>query len=144
GGGEHIDCSGAIVMPGFISTHNHQYECLQRSIIPDGIIVFPGNAQQQSAAWPYEAYGTVVQSIWTAGRLPNPAAPGTFLWDLGRPPYDPEDCYISELVACPSQITQGVTMGTDTSQASHPPEYSDALIQRMVDPARRMAYDYAQ
>src|SRR5207245_3839668 len=24
-GGEQIDCSGAIVMPGFISTHNHQY-----------------------------------------------------------------------------------------------------------------------
>src|SRR2546422_2763485 len=116
-GGEQIDCSGAIVMPGFISTHNHQYECLQRSIIPDGIIVFAGNAQQQSTAWPYEAYGTVVQSIWTAGRLPDPVAPGTFLWDLGRSPYDPQDCYISELVACLSQITQGVTMGTDTSQA---------------------------
>jgi len=141
-GGEQIDCSGAIVMPGFISTHNHQYECLQRSIIPDGIIVFAGNAQQQSTAWPYEAYGTVVQSIWTAGRLPNPAAPGTFLWDLGRPPYDPEDCYISELVACLSQITQGVTMGTDTSQASHTPEYSDAMIQGLMDSGRRMVYDY--
>src|SRR5438034_549972 len=141
-GGEQIDCSGAIVMPGFISTHNHQYECLQRSIIPDGIIVFAGNAQQQSTAWPYEAYGTVVQSIWTAGRLPDPVAPGTFLWDLGRSPYDPQDCYISELVACLSQITQGVTMGTDTSQASHTPEYSDAMIQGLMDSGRRMVYDY--
>lgn len=34
-------------------------------------------------------------------------------------PYDPEDCYISELVACLSEISEGVTWGTDTSQANH-------------------------
>src|SRR5437016_201172 len=28
-----IDARGMIVMPGFITTHNHQYECLQRTII---------------------------------------------------------------------------------------------------------------
>src|SRR4029079_2159517 len=32
GDAEVIDCSGAIVMPGFITTHHHQYETLQRSI----------------------------------------------------------------------------------------------------------------
>ena len=32
-----------------------------------------------------------------------------FIWDLGRVPYDPEDCYISELVACLSEISEGVT-----------------------------------
>ena len=31
-GGEVVDCRGTIVMPGFISTHNHQYEAIQRSI----------------------------------------------------------------------------------------------------------------
>ena len=33
---EEIDCSGTIVMPGFITTHHHQYETMQRSIIADG------------------------------------------------------------------------------------------------------------
>src|SRR5207253_11282104 len=32
---EVVDCSGTIVMPGFITTHNHQYESIQRSLIPD-------------------------------------------------------------------------------------------------------------
>ena len=141
--GEVIDASGMIVMPGFITTHNHQYECLQRSIISDGLIVFAGNASQESALWPSEAYGTVVQSIWTAGRIPDPAVPGQFIWDLGRPPYDPQDNYISELVASLNQLTQGITMGTDTSQASHTPEYTDAMIQALVDSGRRMVYDYS-
>ena len=33
GDAEIVDCSGTIVMPGFITTHHHQYETLQRSII---------------------------------------------------------------------------------------------------------------
>src|SRR4029078_6113454 len=36
--GEVIDCAGTIVMPGFITTHHHQYETLQRSLIPDGLL----------------------------------------------------------------------------------------------------------
>ena len=59
-------------MPGFISTHNHQYEAIQRSINADGLIVFAGDADQQPTdptSAVYEAYGTVVQNIWTAGRL---------------------------------------------------------------------------
>ncbi|HKE78794.1 MAG TPA: twin-arginine translocation signal domain-containing protein, partial [Solirubrobacteraceae bacterium] len=70
--GQRIDCSGMIVMPGFISTHNHQYEAIQRSMIPDGLIVFPGDADQQQTSTTnavYEAYTTVVQNIWTAGRI---------------------------------------------------------------------------
>jgi len=42
------------------------------SIISDGLIIFAG----EGGTWPEEAYGSVVQSIWTAGRLPNPAVPG--------------------------------------------------------------------
>src|SRR5205823_4703917 len=37
GDAEVVDCSGTIVMPGFITTHNHQYESLQRAVIPDEI-----------------------------------------------------------------------------------------------------------
>src|SRR5688500_15876180 len=29
-----VECRGTIVMPGFITTHHHQYETLQRSLIP--------------------------------------------------------------------------------------------------------------
>jgi len=131
---EVIDCSGTVVMPGFITTHHHQYETLQRSNIPDGLL---------AGAWPQESYGSVVQNIWTAGRIADPANPTSFIWDLGRVPYDPEDCYISELVACLSEITEGITMGTDTSQASHTPEHTDAMIQGLKDSGRRMVYDYS-
>src|SRR5687768_11393476 len=89
GDAEVVDCAGTIVMPGFITTHNHQYEAIQRSLIPDGLL---------AGAWPLETYGSVVQNIWTAGRIPDPGNPGNVIWDLGRPPYDPEDCYISELI----------------------------------------------
>src|SRR5213593_401008 len=38
GDAEIVDCAGTIVMPGFITTHHHQYETLQRSVIPDGLL----------------------------------------------------------------------------------------------------------
>jgi cytosine/adenosine deaminase-related metal-dependent hydrolase len=131
---EVVDCSGTIVMPGFITTHHHQYETLQRSIIADGIL---------AGAWPQESYGSVVQNIWTAGRIVAPDNPNNVIWDLGRVPYDPEDCYISELVACLSQISEGVTCGTDTSQANHTPAHTDAMIKGLMDSGRRMVFDYS-
>jgi 5-methylthioadenosine/S-adenosylhomocysteine deaminase len=134
GNAEVIDCTGAIVMPGFITTHHHQYETLQRSIIPDGLL---------AGAWPQETYGSVVQNIWTAGRVTDPADPNKVIWDLGRVPYDPEDLYISEVVTCLSQISEGITMGTDTSQANHSPEHTDATIQGLTDSGRRMVFDYS-
>jgi cytosine/adenosine deaminase-related metal-dependent hydrolase len=128
-----VDCAGTIVMPGFITTHHHQYETLQRSLIPDGLL---------AGAWPQESYQSAVQNIWTAGRLADPANPGRFVWDLGRVPCDPEDGYIAQLVACLSEITEGVTTGTDVSQASHTPEHTDAMIKGLVDSGRRMVYAY--
>jgi 5-methylthioadenosine/S-adenosylhomocysteine deaminase len=131
---EVVDCSGTIVMPGFITTHHHQYETLQRSIIPDGLL---------AGAWPLESYGSVVQNIWTAGRIVDPGNPNNVIWDLGRVPYDPEDCYIAELVTCLSQISEGVTCGTDTSQANHTPAHTDALIKGLMDSGRRTVFDYS-
>jgi cytosine/adenosine deaminase-related metal-dependent hydrolase len=141
--GRVIDCKGLIVMPGLITTHNHQYEAIQRSIIADGLIVFAGDADQQPTSTVnnvYEAYTTVVQNIWTAGRIGSAASPQ---WDLGRSPYEPEDGYNAELIACLSQITQGITCGTDTSQACHTPEHTDAMIQGCVDSGRRTLFDYS-
>src|SRR5262249_61442925 len=63
GDAEVVDCSGTIVMPGFITTHHHQYETLQRSIIADGLLF---------GSWPQETYTSVVQNIWTAGRVADP------------------------------------------------------------------------
>ena len=134
GNAEVIDCAGTIVMPGFITTHHHQYETLQRSVISDGLL--QGN-------WPQESYGSVVQNIWTVGRITDPMNPNNVLWDLGRVPYEPEDCYISQLVACLSEISEGVTTGTDTSQANHTPEHTDAAIKGLMDSGRRMVFDYS-
>jgi hypothetical protein len=44
---EVVDCAGTILMPGFITTHHHQYEVLQRRIIADGFLLLP-QAQCQS------------------------------------------------------------------------------------------------
>jgi 5-methylthioadenosine/S-adenosylhomocysteine deaminase len=142
-GALEIDCSGMIVCPGFVSTHNHQYEAIQRAIISDGIIVFGGDSDQQqtsTAEFIYEAYGTVVQSMWTAGRFGPADAPQ---WDIGRSPYDPEDCYNAEVIASLSQLTQGITCGTDTSQSSHTPEHTDAMIEGLMAAGRRTLYDYS-
>jgi cytosine/adenosine deaminase-related metal-dependent hydrolase len=134
GDAEVIDCSGTIVMPGFITTHHHQYETIQRSIIPDGLLAQP---------WPMESYQSVVQAIWTAGRVVDPMNPSRVIWDLGRHPYDPEDCYISMLVACLSEMTQGITTGTDTSQANHTPAHTDALVKGLMDSGRRTVFVYS-
>jgi cytosine/adenosine deaminase-related metal-dependent hydrolase len=134
GDAEVVDCSGTIVMPGFITTHHHQYETIQRSIIADGLLAQP---------WPMESYQSVVQAIWTAGRIVDPADPNRVIWDLGRVPYDPEDLYISALVACLSQIAEGVTTGTDTSQANHTPAHSDAMIKGLMDSGRRVVFVYS-
>ena len=140
GSGAVIDCTGKIVMPGFINTHNHQYETVQRSVISDGLL---GSFVPGAPNWPQENYVSVVQQIWTNGLIPgaNPGNPP--IWDLGRSPYDPDDCYISELVACWSGINSGTTTVVDTSQSSHTPEHTDAMIQGLMDSGRRAVYDYS-
>src|SRR4051812_4259721 len=133
GGGEQIDCSGTIVMPGFISTHHHQYETPARSVIPDGLLA--GN-------WTRGSSGAGVGNMWTAGRIGGGPG-GPFVWDIGRPPMDPEDVYLAELVAALSQLSEGITCAVDTSQASHQPAYTDAMIQGLMDSGARAVYDYS-
>jgi cytosine/adenosine deaminase-related metal-dependent hydrolase len=134
-GGQVIDCTGMIVMPGFVNTHHHQYYAIQRAVIPDGLL-----GSFVSNDWPQETYSSVPSAIWTTGRIGSANAP---IWDLGRSPYDPEDCYISELVASWGGINAGVTTGIDTSQSSHTPEHTDAMIQGLMDSGRRTLYDYS-
>jgi 5-methylthioadenosine/S-adenosylhomocysteine deaminase len=133
GSGAVIDCTGKIVMPGFINTHHHQYETVQRSVIADGLL---GSFAPGVPNWPQENYVSVVQQIWTNGLIPG-------VWDLGKSPYEPEDCYISELVACWAGINSGVTTVIDTSQCSHTPEHTDAMIEGLMASGRRAVYDYS-
>ena len=130
--GQVIDCKGMIVLPGFANTHHHQYYTILRSSLADGL--FPG------PAWPGSGYNSVAGNIWTTGRIGSAANP---TWDLGRPPMDPEDLYISELVASVNDINNGVTTGIDTSQASHTPAHTDAMIQALIDSGRRGVYVYS-
>jgi cytosine/adenosine deaminase-related metal-dependent hydrolase len=133
GDGAVIDCTNKIVMPGLINTHHHQYETVQRSVISDGLL---GSFVPGVPNWPQENYVSVVQQIWTNGLIPG-------VWDLGRSPYDPEDCYISELVASWANINSGCTTTIDTSQCSHTPEHTDAMIQGLMDSGARAVYDYS-
>ena len=80
--------------------------------------------------------------LTTTGRIPGSTPADPPIWDLGRSPYNPEDCYISELVASLTQIGQGITTGVDTSQISHTPEHTDAMIQGLMDSGRRSLYVY--
>ncbi len=118
-------------MPGFVNTHHHRYETIQRSIVSNGVLGFDA-----TGSWPAQTYFSVVQSLWTQGQNDE--------FDLGRSPYDPEDNYISELVAALNQISAGVTTGIDTSQSSHTPEHTDAMIQGLIDSGARALFAYSE
>jgi 5-methylthioadenosine/S-adenosylhomocysteine deaminase len=129
-----IDASGMIVMPGFINTHHHQYETLARGVLADGVHI-------RGSQWPLQTYTSVIQDHWTAGSAST--ASGEVVLELGHSPYRPEDNYIAELVASLSQINAGVTTGIDTSQSSHSPEHTDAMIEGIKDSGRRTLFAYS-
>ena len=110
-----VDASGMIVMPGFVDTHHHQYETILRGTLADGVLGSPNDGKK--------TYQGVIQGIFT-------------------PVYQPEDAYISELVASLNQLNAGVTTTVDTSQVSHTPAHSDACIAGLkesgVGTARRL------
>ena len=103
-------------MPGFVDTHHHQYETILRGILADGVLGTPNDGKK--------TYQGVIQGIFT-------------------PVYQPEDAYISELVASLSQLNAGVTTTVDTSQVSHTPAHSDACIAGLKESGRRAVYTYS-
>ena len=111
-----VDAGGKIVMPGFVDTHHHQYETILRGILADGVLGLPGDGKK--------TYQGVIQGIFT-------------------PAYQPEDAYISELVASLNQLNAGVTTTVDTSQVSHTPAHSDACITGLKESGRRAVYTYS-
>jgi len=111
-----VDAGGMIVMPGFVDTHHHQYETILRGILADGVLGTPDDGKK--------TYQGVIQGVFT-------------------PVYQPEDAYISELVASLSQLNAGVTTTVDTSQVSHTPAHSDACIAGLKESGRRAVYTYS-
>ena len=111
-----VDAGGMIVMPGFVDTHHHQYETILRGILADGVLGTPNDGKK--------TYQGVIQGVFT-------------------PVYQPEDAYISELVASLNQLNAGVTTTVDTSQVSHTPAHSDACIAGLKESGRRAVYTYS-
>jgi cytosine/adenosine deaminase-related metal-dependent hydrolase len=111
-----VDARGMIVMPGFVDTHHHQYETILRGILADGVLGTPNDGKK--------TYQGVIQGVFT-------------------PVYEPDDAYISELVASLSQLNAGVTTTVDTSQVSHTPAHSDACIAGLRESGRRAVYTYS-
>jgi 5-methylthioadenosine/S-adenosylhomocysteine deaminase len=111
-----VDAAGMIVMPGFVDTHHHQYETVLRSILADGSLGVPGDGKK--------TYMGIIQGVFT-------------------PVYQPDDAYISQLVASLSQLSAGVTTTIDTSQVSHTPAHSDACIAGLAESGRRAVYAYS-
>jgi hypothetical protein len=139
-GNRVIDCSTCIAMPGFITTHHHKYETPQRSVNADGYIVFgPADPEQQKNGWPYEAYNPV-QGLWTQGRLTGVG--GAVIWEFGKPTQEPDDLYNSHLVASLAELQMGITCATDTSQASHTPQHTDAMIKGLMASGQRGLFAY--
>jgi len=125
-GGEVIDATGRIVMPGFVDTHHHQFETALRSFLADGVLILDGDAAPGPNGTPGEGANAYFTSIL-----------------LGfAPVYRPEDVYISELFGGLSQLDDGVTTVHDVSQIHHSPDHSDAAVQALFDTGRRAAFGY--
>jgi 5-methylthioadenosine/S-adenosylhomocysteine deaminase len=137
-GGRVVDCSTLIAVPGFITTHHHKYETPQRSADADGYITFAGDPEQQKLLWPYESYSNL-QNLWNSGRMTDVDG---HVWDYGAPTQTPDDLYISHLVASLAELKSGITCATDTSQSSHTPQHTDAMIKGLIDSGQRNLYAY--
>jgi cytosine/adenosine deaminase-related metal-dependent hydrolase len=114
-----IDCTGRIVMPGFIDTHHHQFETALRSFLADGVLIHDSSGSPSGSTTYFE-----------------------YILLTFAPVYRPQDVYINELFGGLSQLDDGVTTVHDVSQIHHSPQHSDAAIHALKDTGRRFAFGY--
>jgi 5-methylthioadenosine/S-adenosylhomocysteine deaminase len=125
-GGQVIDATGRIVIPGFIDTHHHQFETSLRSFLADGVLINDGDSAPGPNGSPGEGNYAYYEQVL-----------------LGFAPiYRPQDVYINELFGALSQLDDGVTTVHDVSQIHHTPAHSDAAVQALFDSGKRAAFGY--
>jgi xanthine dehydrogenase molybdopterin-binding subunit B len=113
-----LDLAAAQAAPGItlIMTGDDLVEAKLGVMGADGVLGTPGDGKK--------THQGVIQGIFT-------------------PVYQPEDAYISQLVASLSQLNAGVTTTIDTSQVSHTPAHSDACVAGLKESGRRAVYTYS-
>jgi 5-methylthioadenosine/S-adenosylhomocysteine deaminase len=125
-GGQVIDATGKIVIPGFVDTHHHQFETSLRSFLADGVLINDSDSAPGPGGSPGEGNYAYYEQVL-----------------LGFAPiYRPQDVYINELFGALSQLDDGVTTVHDVSQIHHTPQHSDAAVQALFDSGKRAAFGY--
>jgi hypothetical protein len=133
GDAEVIDCSGTIVMPGFITTHHHQYETLQRSIIADGLLAGAGRRNLSAPS---------SRTSGPPGRIADPANPSTSsgIWARSLRPRGLLHLRARRL---PQRDQRGHHDRDRHLAGRHTPAHTDAMIKGLMDSGRRMVFDYS-
>src|SRR5262245_22588282 len=105
GGGQVIDCTGMIMIPGFCDPHIHSWQGQIPRLIAN---------QSVPVATPTNNYTTVYHNTFA-------------------PAYRPEDMYIGTLMTMLVAIDGGITTVCDNSHNSRSSEHSDAAIEALFD-----------
>ena len=130
-----IDARGMIVMPGFVNTHHHQYETIQRANNADGNLQWAARTRcgrRRATERSSRASGRRVKS------RSGTRSSGTWAF-----PVRPRGQLHLRAGGLDQPDRSGVTTVVDTSQSSHSPEHTDAMIEGLMDSGGRALFVYS-
>jgi cytosine/adenosine deaminase-related metal-dependent hydrolase len=107
-----VDCTGCVVMPGFVDTHHHSFETPLRAILADGLL--------RDGEPNY--VGEIIQRF--------------------SPLYTPDDVRLAVFASAVSQLDAGVTTVVDISQIHNSPEHTDACVAGFAAAGQRVVMAY--